>query len=58
MFQKRNKDNNREYNLFLTDYGWRIYKAHAAVDEEVQQKSLSSFRFQGGGAPLKNTQCN
>ena len=34
VFQKRNKDNNREYNLFLTDYGWRIYKAHAAVDEE------------------------
>ena len=44
VFQKRNKDNNREYNLFLTDYGWRIYKAHAAVDEECgRRKQLSVF---------------
>ena len=50
VFQKRNKDNNREYNLFLTDYGWSIYKAHAAVDEECGRrklKQLSVFREEG-----------
>ncbi len=43
VFQKRNKDNNREYNLFLTDYGWRIYKAHAAVDEECGRRKLKQL---------------
>lgn len=33
-FQRRNHDNNREYNLFLTEHGWKIYQTHAAVDEE------------------------
>lgn len=43
VFQKRNSNNNREYNLFLTEYGWDIYKAHAAVDEECGKRKLERF---------------
>lgn len=45
-FQRRNHDNNREYNLFLTEHGWKIYQAHAAVDEECgrrKKERLSEF---------------
>lgn len=44
--QKRNDENNREYNLFLTEDGWKIYQAHAAVDEECgrrKKERLSGF---------------
>lgn len=41
VFQERNSENNREYNLYLTDHGWEIYRAHAAVDEECGQRKLA-----------------
>lgn len=45
--QKRNDENNREYNLFLTEHGWKIYQAHSAVDEECgrrKKERLSGFQ--------------
>lgn len=38
VIQQRNVVNNREYNLFLTEYGWKIYQAHADVDEECGKR--------------------
>lgn len=43
VFQKRNNDNNREYNLFLTEHGWNIYKAHAAVDQECGKRKMEKL---------------
>lgn len=43
VYQKRNSENNREYNLFLTEHGWQIYQAHAAVDEECGRRKLERF---------------
>ncbi|MCI8453752.1 MAG: winged helix-turn-helix transcriptional regulator [Lachnospiraceae bacterium] len=41
--QERNSENNREYNLFLTEQGWNVYKAHAAVDEECGRRKLEKL---------------
>lgn len=43
VFQRRNKENNREYKLFLTEHGWRIYQAHAAVDEECGRRKMAKL---------------
>lgn len=43
VLQRRNRDNNREYNLYLTDYGWSIYRAHAAVDEECGRRKMEKL---------------
>lgn len=49
VFQKRNENNSREYNLFLTEHGWKIYYAHALVDKqcgERKKESLSKFSLE------------
>lgn len=44
--QKRNDENNREYNLFLTEDGWHIFKSHEEIDTlcfSRGMKNLSTF---------------
>ncbi len=41
--QKRNEENNREYKLFLTESGWKIYQAHAVVDEECGHRKREAL---------------
>lgn len=37
--QTRNQDNNREYFLNLTDYGWAIYKAHDKIESFCMERT-------------------
>ena len=49
LYQSRNKENNREYNLNLTERGWEIYKLHEAFDKRCLIRSctyLDSFTTQ------------
>lgn len=41
--QVRNKDNNREYRLFLTEYGWKIYKDHFQFEQRCYQRSFQNL---------------
>lgn len=44
--QIRNKDNNREYQLFLSDSGWKIYEEHDRFEQACYRRSflnLSEF---------------
>jgi len=38
VFQQRSEENNRIYNLFLTEDGWKLYNAHATVDDECDRR--------------------
>ena len=38
--QSRNRDNNRLYNLTLTESGWKVYEAHLAFSRYCQQETF------------------
>lgn len=38
VYQDRSEENNRIYNLFLTENGWELYNAHATVDDECDRR--------------------
>lgn len=39
LYQERNKENNREYNLFLTEEGQKIYKNHLEFEKKCYIRS-------------------
>lgn len=46
LFQKRNENNNREYNLYLTADGEKLYQYHKAFEEKCYHRTaefLSEF---------------
>ncbi|MDD3253141.1 MAG: winged helix-turn-helix transcriptional regulator [Lachnospiraceae bacterium] len=43
MEQILNKDNNRQYQLYLTDAGWKIYKVHDAFEQCCYQRSFRNL---------------
>ncbi len=47
--QRRNEKNNREYNLYLTEEGMKIYKNHAEFDLRCYNRNfegLEPFRYE------------
>lgn len=38
VYQNRSEENNRIYNLYLTENGWELYSAHATVDDECDRR--------------------
>lgn len=42
--QIRNPQNNREYNLYLTEEGKRIFENHAAFDERCYQRNFEGLQ--------------
>ncbi len=44
VIQKRDKQNNRCYNLFLTDEGERIYQDHKIFEERCYMRSFESLK--------------
>lgn len=41
--QVRNKENNREYNLQLTESGWNIFKEHEKFDQKCYQRNCEGL---------------
>lgn len=41
--QIRNQDNNREYNLQLTEDGWKIYNEHEKFDQKCYERNCSGL---------------
>lgn len=41
--QTRNEHNNREYNLTLTEMGWRIFKAHHAFEQACYERTFQQL---------------
>lgn len=41
--QKRNENNYREYNLFLTDEGWKIYNGHNEFEQRCYQRTFQNL---------------
>lgn len=43
MEQILNKDNNRQYQLHLTEAGWKIYQAHDTFEQACYQRSFHNL---------------
>lgn len=44
VIQTRNKQNNRQYNLELTDYGWQIFSEHESLDNECYENYVQILK--------------
>jgi len=42
--QSRNRDNNRQYNLTLTESGLKVYEAHQAFSKDCQDKTFALLK--------------
>lgn len=42
--QERNEQNNREYNLSLTEHGWQIYKEHEEFDKRCYRRNFEGIQ--------------
>ena len=42
--QIRNPENNREYQLFLTESGWKIYEEHDRFEQACYKRSFNNLK--------------
>lgn len=45
VYQERSTENNRIYNLYLTEDGWKLYNAHDIVDKECDRRKKEKLLF-------------